>query len=261
MFLLHALVYFSLQNKTSEASASDFFTLFTALVCGIIVKYPSLCFRKKNADLLADALEFMYTPWPDNSNKYALRSQLVDLIGDNLYFAPSHKVADVHSQVAPVYMYEFAHRAKTSMGADWMGVVHSENVPFDFGVPLIPMFFPFYSQADRNVSLFIITMYANFARSGDPTVSGVAWEKYNTTHRAYLKVDTSPELKASFNPRRMSFWNDYYPKLEQVKFDANKEVVNDTNKEVVSGAKDIVTMGMIGTVFQVVFSMMVFMVY
>ena len=120
-------------------------------------------------------------------------------------------------------------------------------------------------------------MYANFARSGDPTVSGVAWEKYNTTHRAYLKVDTSPELKASFNPRRMSFWNDYYPKLEQVKFDANKEVVNDTNKEVVndtnkevvndtnkevvSGAKDIVTMGMIGTVFQVVFSMMVFMVY
>ena len=66
-------------------------------------------------------------------------------------------------------------------------------------------------------------------------------------------MDTSPELKASFNPRRMSFWNDYYPKLEQVKFDANKEVV--------SGAKDIVTMGMIGTVFQVVFSMMVFMVY
>ena len=66
-------------------------------------------------------------------------------------------------------------------------------------------------------------------------------------------MDTSPELKASFNPRRMSFWNDYYPKLVQQKFDANKEVVN--------GAKAIVTMGMIGTAFQVVFSMMVFMFY
>ena len=250
MFYLHALVYFSLQNKTSKASASDFFTLGTALVCGIIVKYPSLCFRKKNADLLADALEFMYTPWPDNSNKYALRSQLVDLIGDNLYFAPSHKVADVHSQVAPVYMYEFSHRAKTSMGADWMGVVHSENVPFDFGVPLLPKFLSLYSPADRNVSLLIMTMYANFARSGDPSVSGVAWEKYNSSHRAYLKVDTSPKLKTSFNSRRMSFWNNYYPKLEQVKFDVNKEVV--------SGAKDVVTMG---TALQVVFALIVYLIY
>ena len=252
---------FPFQNKTSEAGTSGCFKLGTAMAFAIIVFIRHFLFRNKTAHLIANALEFMYTPWPDKSNKYALRSQLVDLLGDYLFFAPSHEVADVQSQVAPVYMYEFAQRAKTSMGADWMGVVHSENVPFDFGVPLVPMFFPFYSQADRNVSLFIITMYANFARSGDPTVSGVAWEKYNTTHRAYLKVDTSPELKASFNPRRMSFWNDYYPKLEQVKFDANTEVVNDTNKEVVSGAKDIVTMGMIGTVFQVVFSMMVFMVY
>ena len=244
---------FPSQNKTSEAGTSDCFKLGTAMAFAIIVFIRLFLFRNKTAHLIADALEFMYTPWPDNSNKYALRNQLVDLLGDYLFFAPIHEVADVQSQVAPVYMYEFAQRAQTSMGADWMGVVHSENVPFDFGVPLIPMFSKFYSQADRNVSLFIITMYANFARSGDPTVGGVAWEKYNTTQRAYLKVDTSPELKASFNPRRMSFWNDYYPKLEQVKFDANKEVV--------SGAKDIVTMGMIGTVFQVVFSMMVFMVY
>ena len=208
--------------------------LGTAMASAIIV-FIRHFFRKKTAHLIADALEFMYTPWPDKSNEYALRSQLVDLLGDYLFFAPSHEVADVQSQVAPVYMYEFAQRAQTSMGADWMGVVHSENVPFDFGVPLIPMFLSFYSPGDRIVSLFIMTMYANFARSGDPSVSGVAWEKYNTTHRAYLKVDTSPELKASFNPRRMSFWNDYYPKLEQVKFRGNKKVV--------SGAKVTVTMG------------------
>ncbi|XP_073237031.1 neuroligin-4, X-linked-like [Porites lutea] len=208
--------------------------------------------RKKNADLLADALEFMYTPWPDNSNTYALRSGLVDVIGDNLFVAPSHKVADVHGQVAPVYLYEFAHRGKSSLvvRAEWMGVVHAENIPFDFGVPFLPKFSPHYSQADRNVSLFIMTMYANFARSGDPSVSGVTWEKYNSSHRAYLKVDTSPKLKASFNSRRMSFWNNYYPKLKQVKFDVNKEVV--------SGAKDVVT---IGTALQVVFALIVYLIY
>ena len=95
-----------------------------------IISYPTCLIsgtfcRNKTAHLITDALEFMYTPWPDNSNKYALRSQLVDLLGDNIFVAPSHKVADVQSQVAPVYMYEFAHRAKTSMGADWMGVVLS----------------------------------------------------------------------------------------------------------------------------------------
>ena len=72
-------------------------------------------------------------------------------------------------------------------------------------------------------------MYANFARSGDPVpqqASGVAWERYNSSHRAYLRVDTNPKMALSFNPRRMSFWNDYYPKLTQLKFDTKKAVVS-----------------------------------
>lgn len=40
-------------------------------------------------------------------------------------------------------------------------------------------------------------------------------------------------MAASFYPRRMAFWNDYYPKLAQLKFD--------TKKEVVSGASSLVT--------------------
>ena len=191
--------------------------------------------------MIADALEFMYTPWPDNSDKYALRSQLVDLIGDYLYFAPSHEVADIHSRDAPVYMYEFAHRSKFSWFAEWMGVVHGSNAFYDFGSPLMPSS-PFqHDEADKNVSLFIMAMYTNFARSGDPTVSGVACERYNSSHRAYLRVDANPKIKTSFHPRRMSFWNDYYPKLTQLKFD--------TRREVVSGVKAGVTMA---TFYQIV---------
>ncbi len=167
----------------------------------------------------------MYTPWPDNSDKYALRSQLVNLIGDYICFAPSHEVADIHSKVAPVYMYEFAHRSvKASIYPEWMGVVHGENVPFDFGIPL---YFPNYDAADKNVSLFIMTVYANFAKTGNPTpqpVSGVTWERYNSSHRAYLRVDAHPKMAAAFAPRRMAFWNDYYPKLAQVKFENKKDV-------------------------------------
>ena len=71
-----------------------------------------------------------------------------------------------------------------------------------------------------------MALYVNFARTGDPTpqpVSGVTLGKFNSSHRTYLKVEVSPKMAASFHPRRMSFWNDYYPKLEQVKFDDEKK--------------------------------------
>ena len=176
----------------------------------------------------------MYTPWPDNSDKYALRSQLVDFLGDYIYFAPSHEVADIHSQFAPVYMYEFAHRAsRASQFPEWMGVAHGENVVFDFGIPLFPGW-P-YDAADKNVSLFIMAMYAMFAWSDDLEFSGVTWERYNSSHRAYLRVDANPKMAASFYPLRMAFWNDYRPKLMQVKFDIKKQVVSSARARVTMG--------------------------
>ena len=171
----------------------------------------------------------MYTPWPDNSDEYALRSQLVDLLGDYICFAPSHEVADIHSKYAPVYMYEFAHRSvKASIDPEWMGIDHFENVLYDFGIPLLPSLSSNYDAADKNVSSFIMAVYANFAKTGDPTpqpVSGVTWERYNSSHRAYLRVDVNPKMAAAFSPRRMAFWNDCYPKLAQVKFDTSHDMV------------------------------------
>ena len=195
-----------------------------------------ITFRKKNADLIADALKFMYTPWPDNSDKYALRSQLVDSIGDSAFVAPSHEVADIHSQYAEVFMYEFAHRSKNgSYYAEWMGVAHGENLPFDFGIPMLPNF-PEYDEADRNISFFVMALYANFANFGNPTpqpVSGVMWDKYNSSRRAYLRVNTKPKMAASFAPRRMSFWNNYHPKLKKTNFDLKRAVVGGVSSNVV----------------------------
>lgn len=200
-----------------------------------------MIFRKEAADLIADALKFMYTPWPDNNDRYALRSQLVDLLSDYLFFAPSYEVADIHSKVAPVYMYEFAHRpTNASLSPEWMGVIHFDNCPFDFGIPLLPTLPSKYGEADRNVSLFVMKIYADFAKSGNPTpqpVSGVKWEKFNSSYRAYLRVDTNPKVASSFYPRRMAFWNDYYPKLTKIN--------SDTKTNVVSGGKTDVAMGIL----------------
>ena len=153
----------------------------------------------------------MYTPWPDNSDKYALRSQLLDLVSDYLIVAPSLKVVDIHSRVAPVYMYEFVHRSTLSFGTGWMGVAHGDNVDYVFGVSFLPI--RPYNATERNVSLPIMSMYANFFSSGDPSVSGITWERFNSSHGTYLQVNTNPKMVGSFRSCRMSLWNDYYPKL------------------------------------------------
>lgn len=217
----------SVSNGVSPALLKSFLTSFA----------DSESNRKGTVHLLGNALEFMYTPWPDNNDKFALRSQLVDMIGDYLFFAPSHEVADIHSQFAPVYMYEFAHPATFSVARTepWMGVPHAENVLFDFGIPLLPMFSSLYSEADRNVSLLIMAIHVNFARSGDPTLGNIPWERYNSSRRAYLKVDPNPKMAESFNPRRMAFWNDYYPKLTQVRIESDKEVISGASRGVTIG--------------------------
>ena len=107
-------------------------------------------------------------------------------------------------------------------------MVHGENMPYDFGVPL---WFPGFDVADKNVTSFIMAVYANFAKTGDPTpqpVSGVTWEKYNSSRRAYLRVNTNPQMAVAFAPRRMAFWNDYHLKLKQVHFEVEKVVSSGT---------------------------------
>ena len=113
----------------------------------------------------------------------------------------------------------------------WHGVQHDDNVGYDFGVPLLLRFVSLFpDQSDKDVSLFIMEMFTNFAKLGNPTpqsVNGVTFEKYNSSHRPYLRVNKKSEMTASFAPRRMSFWNDYHPRLMEVKFE--KKAVVDSN--------------------------------
>ena len=157
----------------------------------------------------------------------------MDFIGDYLYFAPGHEVADIHSKAAPLYMYEFAHRrTKGNKNKEWMGVVHGANVPYEFGMPFYPSLSSDFDAGDRNLSLLLMEY---FAKSGDPTpqpVSGVTWERYDSSYRAYLRNHAHPKMAAAFAPRRMAFWNDYYPKLAQVKFDTRDKVGSGSNVDV-----------------------------
>ena len=201
---------------------------------GVLVTYNKihilfLSYRKENAKLIADALEFMYTPWPDNNDEYALRSQLVDLVGDYVFVAPSFETAEMHSTFAPVHVYEFTHRSKLSLFPEWMGVVHGENLVYELGIPMLAGIPLTFDATDRNVSRLFMGVYADFARSATLKVGGVTWEKFNSSHRAYLQLDANPKMAGSYHPHRMAFWNNYYPKLSQVKFEIKTVVASGTS--------------------------------
>ncbi|XP_078377734.1 neuroligin-4, X-linked-like [Oculina patagonica] len=197
----------------------------------LLKKFSEARHAGKTADLVADALEFQYTPWRDQDNVYALRDKLIGLIGDYFYVVPTHEIATIHSNFAPVYLYEFSHRSK---GNQHVGAAHGDNVPYDFGIPFLETSadaegFPNYDTIDRQVSWFVMTLYTNFAKYGNPTpqpVSGVTWQQFNSTHRAYLRVDANPAMVSCFDPRRMAFWNNYYPRLMRVEFGVPTEVVD-----------------------------------
>lgn len=175
-------------------------------------------------------MEFQYTPWAHPDDSYALRNNLIDLIGDYFYLVPTYEIAVIHSRFAPVYLYEFAHSSTCNQ---LLGAGNGYNVPYDFGIPFIETYpetkgFPIYDAKDRQVSQFVMTLYVNFAKYGNPTpqpVSGVTWQQFNSTHRGFLRVDANPEMVSCFDPRRLAFWNNYYPKLVQVEFGLPNEAV------------------------------------
>ncbi|KAM7429118.1 Neuroligin-4 [Porites harrisoni] len=79
--------FFGLTESVDNGVSPVYFKTFIAKLS------QALNSRNQTADLIADALEFMYTSWPDNSDKYALRIQLVSLVSDKEYFAPSLRSA------------------------------------------------------------------------------------------------------------------------------------------------------------------------
>ena len=172
--------------------------------------------NEKTAGLLEDSITFQYTPWTKTPDPPTLLKKIVNMQSDYFVAAPTLKVLEIHSQKAPTYMYEFSHISKRSSEEAWLGVRHGANTPYDFGAPFLNISSLNFTEEDRNVSSFIMSLYANFAKDGIPTPSalhGVTWNQFNRTHKSYLLIQENPEMQTNFEPQRMAFWNFYYPRL------------------------------------------------
>lgn len=112
-----------------------------------------------------DAIEFMYTDWLDPENEVMLRDNCEHAIGDRAVKCAVHKFARYYAEAGnSVYMYHFDQRAGNNPWAEWMGVMHGDEIMFLFGQPLHPELG--YSEGDKEVSRKMMRLWANFAKTG-----------------------------------------------------------------------------------------------
>lgn len=170
--------------------------------------------------LLVDAVLFQYTQWPghiDNSSK--LRQSLIDALTDYFIVAPTHASLSFQSRFSETWLYEFRHRSRHSPKQRWEGVAHGDITAYAFGVPLLNLSIPHpYTEEDRNISDFMVTVYTNFVKWGLPSPNpqyGIQWKKFKPSDQAYLRIEATPHMAKNFEPLKVAFWNHYIPELSK----------------------------------------------
>ena len=172
--------------------------------------------------LIVDALKFQYTPRPLVDHAPSLIQKLYDIVTDYSFAAPTHAVLSIHTEEAQGFMYEFHYNSSLQETPPMM---HLSDLPYIFGMPLVNFRDKFsgsrivFDDKDRNVSDTIITLFTNFAKYGHPTpspVRGARWEEFDNKNKKYLSIKLEPEMANYFEPERMAFWNEFYPKLTKL---------------------------------------------
>jgi len=97
----------------------------------------------------------------------------------------------------PVYLYEFTQRPTTSSWPAWAGVMHGDEMAFVFGVPYIPS--QGYSASEVQLTTVIQTAWANFAKTGNPSISNVLdWPKCEAPSYSYVLLDGPSAVNNNF---------------------------------------------------------------
>jgi para-nitrobenzyl esterase len=58
---------------------------------------------------------------------------------------------------------------------------------------------PGVTDADRRVSEDMMSMWAQFMKTGNPSIQGITWPPYDSSSDQYLYIVDSPEVKSGFS--------------------------------------------------------------
>ena len=117
-----------------------------------------------------------------------------EFINDIVFRVPSVKLAECHADAGGnSYVYYFA-KDSTNPG---MGACHAAELAYVFNSPDETIF---SGEVDTVLAKKMSNMWANFARTGDPSIEGFTWEKFDTDNRKTLVIGNDSSLTMEEDP-------------------------------------------------------------
>jgi carboxylesterase type B len=181
-----------------------------------------------------EATMFYYRPWPYIDDHPANREEYNKMITDAAFGTPWDRQGKVNSEYKDTFMYVQAFRSLngTSFLPEWMGVPHMGELPYVwcYGCLLInpevredsemTIDIVGWTTEDILYGEYVMTLWTNFAKFGDPTPNpGVKapfndtltkWERFRMDDN--LKVfylDAEISTKTVYHQQRYAFFREY----------------------------------------------------
>ena len=188
--------------------------------------------------VVKDVTIFEYTDWKNPDDPKERLKQLLDLATHAAVLAPTISTIQLHAQSQSLagssYLYQFSTHAN-SLGdrrlPSWIDgpdkAKHGDDYLFTCGFPEDVMSAipgnPSVTSDDINTSKAVMTMFSNFAKSGNPNLPRditqylpATWLPYQMTSQKYLDITstmTSASVKQNIQAEKMQFWLHYLPTL------------------------------------------------
>lgn len=121
----------------------------------------------------------------------------IELINDLAFRAPAIEQALSHIKGGgKAYVYYFG---KGGDANPWLGACHASELNYVFHNLDLKM--EYVGSVDKALAKKIVTMWANFARTGNPSLESFTWTPYDAKDRPTMVVDKNGALSMENNPR------------------------------------------------------------
>ncbi|XP_033150693.1 carboxylesterase 5A [Drosophila busckii] len=168
-----------------------------------------------NYPLISDAIEFMYSD-RSNEEKDSISHNLIRAHTEKFYLTPLHIFLEILSVHKDTYSYIFKYRSESLSNnlPAWVGVPKYFDQIFVWGASFMRSNIE-WKTTDKKIADITMTLWANFAKSSNPTKSNVyvKWSKISGPKFPILLIDEHFNTDYLESNHKIKFWKNMYPKI------------------------------------------------
>ncbi|KAJ0063495.1 hypothetical protein NL108_002784 [Boleophthalmus pectinirostris] len=170
----------------------------------------------KDGTAVREAAIYEYTDWMDENNMTKNRDHMSSLYGDYMFLCPVLEFIHKYSRHGcSSFLYWFDHRSSVNPWPEWMGVMHGYEIEFIFGMPLNTSLG--YTKNEINMTRKLMKHWANFAKTGNPSIGGAEWPQFTEDKMEYVTLNYQhPEIRSHLKARECRFWTTVVPEIQKI---------------------------------------------